>query len=149
MTAYIEMNKASCSLDAGFMSLHTVATKYMFYVLVENYLPYTIRWLLSTQFRNFISFCNRCTGECRVKHLILTAWVWLLLSTSFVLVYYETMAINDVITLISRRYVSYNTNNSSTALAYCCMWCHLIDRGNAQTLNNCTKWYFLLNHLCI
>lgn len=33
------MNKASCSLDAGFMSLHTVATKYMFYVLVENYLP--------------------------------------------------------------------------------------------------------------
>lgn len=41
------MNKASCSLDAGSMSLHTVATKYMFYVLVENYLPYIIRWLLN------------------------------------------------------------------------------------------------------
>lgn len=129
MTAYIEMNKASCSLDAGFMSLHTVTTKYMFYVLVENYLPYILRWLLSTQFRNFTSFCNRCTGECRDS-----IWFWphgfgWYLSISFVLVYYETMPINDVITLINRRYVSYNASNSSTSLVYCRMWCHLIDRG--------------------
>lgn len=129
MTAYIEMNKASCSLDAGFMSLHTVATKYMFYVLVENYLPYIIRWLLSTQFRNFISFCNRCTGECRDN-----IWSWPHGFGCYYLHHLSScitkpLAINDVITLISRRYVSYNTNNSSTALAYCCMWCHLIDRG--------------------
>lgn len=63
MTAYIEMNKASCSLDAGFMSLHTVATKYMFYVLVENYLPYIIRWLLSTQFRNLFRFVIDVRGN--------------------------------------------------------------------------------------